>query len=210
MHDMPHDRIALVDMDGTLCDYNKKLAEDMARLKSPEEPVFKGEIRDAPEYLRNRADLIRTSIEWWRDLPRLQLGWDVKQAAEEVGYDIAILTQGPSHNALAWAGKKMWIDDNMGHDTIVHITRDKGHAYGKVLVDDWPAYAERWLTWRKRAVVIMPVSEFNKDYQNERVIMYDGSNLDVVRNALHLRLTYPDGLNQLLRHEKESRKRILH
>jgi hypothetical protein len=47
-----------------------------------------------------------------------------------------ILTQGPRRNANAWTGKKLWIDRNLGPDTDVTITRDKGLVYGKVLVDD--------------------------------------------------------------------------
>ncbi len=99
-----------------------------------------------------------------------------------------ILTQGPSKNPPAWTGKKLWIDENLGPEVDVTITRDKGLVYGKVLVDDFPPYIERWLAWRKNGLVIMPVNELNKDYKHSRVIRYDGTNIDEVRLAMQARL----------------------
>lgn len=66
----------------------------------------------------------------------------------------------------------------------ITITRDKGLVYGKVLVDDYPGYIERWLKWRKNGLVIMPASKSNKDFKHEQVIRYDGSNLEEVSLAM--------------------------
>lgn len=179
------ERIALFDMDGTLCDYDGGLKLSMAHLQSPEEPVFKGVPRDdAPAYLKCRADIIRANPEWWANLPRFKLGFDIWGLAEELGYRRMILTQGPKRNASAWTGKKLWIDRNLGQDTEITITRDKGLVYGKVLVDDWPEYIHRWLEWRPRGLVIMPASEANRNYFHPQVIRYDGKNLSLVRDAM--------------------------
>ena len=94
-----------------------------------------------------------------------------------------ILTQGPRRVPEAWSGKKEWIDANLG-DVDVTITRDKGLVYGKVLVDDYPKYAERWLEHRPRGLVIMPEHKYNKGYSHPNVVRYDGSNLDEVREVL--------------------------
>lgn len=67
--------IALFDMDGTLCDYDSALSYEMNRLRSPNESEFVPPMRDdMPDYLKNRADLIRSREEWWAGLPKFQLG----------------------------------------------------------------------------------------------------------------------------------------
>lgn len=179
--------IALFDMDGTLCDYDTSLFKELERLRSPQEPVFYPPLRDnVPDYIKRRADLIRASSSWWENLPRFQLGWDVLEAAKNIGFNIMILTQGPRKNPESWSGKKRWIDKHLGQDADITITRDKGLVYGKVLVDDYPKYIERWLSWRERGLVIMPASESNRDYEHPQVIHYDGNNLEQVTHALAL------------------------
>jgi len=179
------ERIALFDMDGTLCDYDGGLRQSMYHLASPEEPTFKGVPRDdAPAYLKCRADIIRLNADWWANLPQFKLGFDIWHLAEELGYRRMILTQGPKRNPNAWAGKKMWIDKNLGQEVDITITRDKGLVYGKVLVDDFPEYIHRWLEWRPRGLVIMPANEANKNYFHPQVIRYDGKNLNVIKEAM--------------------------
>jgi FMN phosphatase YigB (HAD superfamily) len=180
------ERICLFDMDGTLCNYSLGLQKSMSLLASPGEPVY-GEVADRdslPDYLKARADLIRQDAEWWATLPQLKLGFDVWGIANVLDYRKMILTQGPKRNANAWAGKKMWIDRNLGQNVDITITRDKGLVYGKVLVDDWPEYIERWLEWRPRGLVIMPANEVNKTFKHPQVIRYDGNNYNEVRQAM--------------------------
>ena len=177
--------VALFDMDGTLCDYRLGLSCAMEELRSPGEEVFAGHMRDSdPPYIKHRADLIRSSEDWWAGLSKFQLGWDVLGVARELSYRIMILTQGPRRNPASWSGKKRWIDKNLGEDVDVTITRDKSLVYGKVLVDDYPGYIDGWLKWRKNGLVIMPASSSNGDYEHEQVIRSDGPNLDEVRDAM--------------------------
>ena len=177
--------VALFDMDGTLCDYEKSLLEKLEEFRSPNEPIWSSPVKDdAPEYIKRRADMIRHSEEWWTNLPKLQLGWDVLGIAKELGYKIMILTQGPKANPFSWSGKKMWIDKHLGQDVDLTITRDKGLVYGRVLVDDFPKYIERWLTWRTRGVVIMPANDSNLNFSHSQVTRYNGSNLEEVRAML--------------------------
>ena len=95
-----------------------------------------------------------------------------------------ILTQGPKKNPASWSGKKKWIDKNLGQDVDITITRDKGLVYGKVLVDDYPGYIEKWLQWRERGLVIMPANELNKYFVHPQVIRYDGTNLNEIAIAM--------------------------
>jgi 5'-nucleotidase len=183
---MTAENICLFDMDGTLCDYENALAESMAFLRSPHEPPYTGVPKDdAPEYLRARANIIRSSVEWWAELPKLKLGFDIWYIAGLLNYRRMILTQGPKRNPNAWSGKKIWIDKNMGQDTDITITRDKGLVYGKVLVDDWPEYILRWLEWRPRGLVIMPASSSNAGFTHPQVIRYEsGSQLTGIKNRM--------------------------
>lgn len=179
------EKIALFDMDGTLCDYDSGLEQSMVKLQSPMEPSYSGVPReDAPAYLKARADIIRLDPEWWATLPQFKLGFDIWDMAEKLGYRRMILTQGPKRNPNAWTGKKLWIDRNLGQNADITITRDKGLVYGKVLVDDWPEYVERWLKWRPRGLVIMPANKANVDFKHPQVIRYDGTNFIQVVDAL--------------------------
>lgn len=180
------EKIALFDMDGTLCDYESGLERSMTELQFPEEPSYSGVPRDdAPAYLKARADLIRYDPEWWANLPKFQLGFDIWDLVEKLGYRRMILTQGPKRNPNAWTGKKLWIDRNLGQNVDITITRDKGLVYGKVLVDDWPEYIIRWLEWRPRGLVIMPANKDNISFDHPQVIRYDGTNFMKVAEALN-------------------------
>jgi 5'-nucleotidase len=180
------ENIALFDMDGTLCDYDKSLKEELAKLSAPGEPTFKTNYpRNAPKWLENRRNLITKSQDWWANLPKFQLGWDVLDVAKDLDYRLMILTQGPATKPLAWSGKHLWLNEHLpGVD--ITMTRDKSLVYGKVLVDDFPDYIMGWLGHRPRGLVIMPANEGNKDFRHEQVIRYDGTNLDQVREAMDM------------------------
>jgi len=178
------ENIALFDMDGTVCDYEAGLQESMGRIKSPsDEEINLMHNKNMPDYLKERRSLVLKSEEWWENLPKFKLGFDIWDLAGELEYRRMILTQAPRHNPQALSGKMKWIYKNLGEVDFT-MTRDKGLVYGKVLVDDYPEYIERWLEWRPRGLAIMPASEFNKDYKHKQVIRYNGSNFDEVKEAM--------------------------
>lgn len=180
-----NDNIALFDMDGTLCDYEKGLLKKLNEINSPSEPLIQSlTYCEKTPHIEARRRLITSSIDFWKDLPKLQLGFDILDIAKNLGYRIMVLTQGPKDKPHAWSGKKIWIDNNIGEDTDITITRDKGLVYGKMLVDDYPEYIEKWLEWRPRGLVIMPASNQNRSYVHKQVIRYDGSNIEEIRNAM--------------------------
>lgn len=175
--------IAYFDLDGTLVDYDAAMQRDLARLRAPSEPNVKYGWGDTPSHILARMDLIKIREEWWENLPRFQLGWDVLEAVNKIGFRVMVLTQGPRTKPAAWSGKVKWCAKHLP-DTEVIITRDKGLNYGRVLVDDYPEYVQRWLEWRPRGIVIMPANDYNDGFEHERVVRYDGSNLWKVKDRL--------------------------
>ncbi len=187
------ENIALFDMDGTLCDRDKGLFEALEKIRNPsEEQVHSLHAKKYPDYIKARADLIRQQGSWWENLPKFQLGWDFLEIAKKEGFRIIILTQGPKDKPHSRSGKIKWINKNLP-GTDVTITRDKGLVYGKILVDDYPEYIERWIGFRPRGLVIMPANEGNKDFKHPNVIRYDGTNLGEVERAVKAVCKRKDG-----------------
>ena len=168
------ENIALFDMDGTLCDFEGTLKSDLKKLAGPNEPEYPlHDEANTPEYIIERMRLIKKQPNWWFNLPVLNEGLTFYHLCKTVGFDIHILTKGPKHTPNAWTEKLLWSQKHLGMDIPVTITFDKGLTYGKVLVDDWPEYIERWLKWRPRGLVIMPVREYNKDFKHPNVFQFN-------------------------------------
>ena len=129
--------------------------------------------------------MITSQVGWWLKLKKFQPGFDILDLCKSIGYEIVVLTKGPSTKFSAWSEKVEWCHKYL-KDYIqgVTITNDKGLVYGKVLVDDFPEYIEAWLKHRPRGLVIMPAHEFNKDFKHPNVIRYDGTNLQEVAERL--------------------------
>lgn len=172
--------VALIDMDGTLCDYQGALTRDLEALRSPGDPEVADD--DAP-WLRARETVIRRRPGWWRELPRLQLGFDILAELQALRFEIHVLTKGPLSTPRAWTEKLEWCQLHLP-GVPVTITMDKGLVYGKVLVDDYPPYVERWLEWRPRGLVILPAQPWNAEFSHPNAIRYDGTNLAEICAAL--------------------------
>lgn len=175
--------VALVDMDGTLCDYEGTMARDLERLRSPGDPAVLPEDEANHPWLHERRALIRRQPGWWRNLPRLKLGFDVLGELQSRHFEVHVLTKGPAAAPSAWTEKLEWCQHHLP-GVPVTVTMDKGLVYGKVLVDDWPPYVERWLQWRPRGLVILPAQRWNEGFSHPNALRYDGSNLVQVREAL--------------------------
>jgi 5'(3')-deoxyribonucleotidase len=182
------EKIALFDMDQTLADYVGQMRSDLERLRSPEEPHTDIFGPDVPHYIEQRMRLVKSQSGWWRNLPRIELGFEIFEIAHDMGFDNQILTKGPKKTSSAWAEKVDWVrfelEEEYAQDFKVHITEDKGLFYGTVLCDDYPDYMDRWLSNRPRGLGIMIENEFNKDYENPNVVVATWDNLDEVKERL--------------------------
>lgn len=162
--------IALIDMDGTVADYVGQLFRDLNSLAGPMEPKYRpshsslSDLEKQP-HLKSRMELIKRSPRWYRNLPPISEGMRVVQLLRETGFDLQVLTKGPWKNSKAWADKVKWCREHIP-DAEVHITGSqtgKSLVYGKVFMDDYPAYLQGWLEHRPQGLAIMPVTRENRD-----------------------------------------------
>jgi 5'-nucleotidase len=175
--------VALVDMDGTLCDYHGTMIRALAELRGEEETVPDPDADDERPWIRARRELVRRQPGWWRNLPRLERGFEVLAELQARRFEVHVLTKGPAGATSAWTEKLEWCQQHLP-GVPVTITMDKGLVYGKVLVDDYPPYIQRWLAWRPRGLVIMPAQPWNAGFAHDNVLRYAGDDLDAVREAL--------------------------
>ena len=183
--------VALFDLDGTLADFDLAMRAGMAKLAGPGDPPWDSGMHkedEEPEYITARRRLIKAQPGFWRDLPRLEDGFKILKMARELGYRPMILSRGPRRQCAAWSEKLEWCRKHLP-DIAVTLTEDKGLVYGAVLVDDWPPYIERWLTWRQRGLVIMPSRKWNLEFNHPQVKHYVMGKTDKeIRQALQLRM----------------------
>lgn len=188
-------KIALVDLDGTVADYDGAMERDLAPLRSPGEEgpvVIHGSKEEMPDYYRARVKLVRNRAGWWKHLGRLDDGFRVVDMMRRIGFEIHVLTKGPKTSPNAWTEKVCWCQKHMPGD-LVTISSDKSMVYGRVLMDDWPPYVVDWLKARPRALVIMPDRPWNHGFTHDRVVRYFGDNDDAVFSALKLAFNRKDG-----------------
>lgn len=186
---MSNDRIALIDMDNTLFDYNSALQRDLQSLLSPGEALSTDL---SNPWIKSRMDLIKRIPGWWKNLPIYEPGWVIYREVQRLGFGIQILTKGPFDNHTAWAEKVECIQDLCGNDIGINIVSankpgsgmDKAGTYGHVLVDDYGPYVLGWLKHRPRGLVIMPAHDYNEDVTHPNIIRYDGSNMEEITKAL--------------------------
>lgn len=186
--------IALVDMDGTICDTDQVLRRELTLIAGPNEPDRQSYHRDeAPQYIVNREALIKRKVGFWRNLPRLQLGFDVLGVLKELGYFIHILTRASADIPTAWSEKVEWcgreLAEDLGHpgrDYKIAISQDKGLVYGKALIEDWPPYIADWLAHRPRGKVVLIDQPHNKGLVHPQILRYDGTNLSAVKEFLQI------------------------
>lgn len=181
--------IALLDLDGTLADYDTAIRRDMELIRSPYEPEFdKVELvtfskENMPPYMKARAKMIRSQPGWWLNLEPIKAGFEIVELLKKYRFDLHVLTKAPHSVSGAWTEKFLWAQKYLP-DTDITISQEKGLVYGVVLYDDWPPYAIEWLKHRPRGLVIMLEQRWNKDFEHPQVIKYNGTNLAEVESRL--------------------------
>lgn len=172
---MKDNNVALVDMDGTLCDFRNQLDRDVARVLNG-----RGEDVKVPACVVQEIEwLIRGQAGWYRNLKPLTLGFEIVRMLQEIGFRIMILTKSSKESKNAWSEKVAWVAEHLP-EADVTVTQDKGLVYGKVLVDDYPGHIERWMERRPRGIVVMPEQRWNEHVKTGDRILKVGSELDVV------------------------------
>lgn len=172
--------VALVDMDGTIANFSKGLGDAMKTLETPEENG-KWDYEDydqdtEPDFMKARRRLVKHVPGFWRNLPRIERGFKILDILTELDFDIIIFTKAPTHQPSAFMEKAEWCEENLvGYKYKLSMVQDKGLHYGKLLVDDWPKYVSRWLQFRPRGHVIMPSCKYNRDFNHDQVIRYEGN-----------------------------------
>jgi 5'-nucleotidase len=178
--------IALVDMDGTLCDFDAAMSAELEALRGPnEDPTLDETAYEDVPHIKARRRLIKAKPGFWRTLPKLELGFQILETLQSIGYQPHVLTKGPAKSALAYAEKVEWCRANIPGIPIT-LSDDKGLVYGRVLVDDWVPYVTRWLEHRPRGMVVAVAHRWNLDIEKAfpQVVRYDGSNYRQMRSAL--------------------------
>lgn len=164
--------IALIDMDGTVADFDKAMERHLGWLAGPDDPPrVSGPRRDTPQWMKARQNLIRIVPGFWRDIPKLEAGFEVLGLLRELKFSLNILTKGPDKSINAWSEKVEWCQEHVP-DAAITITQDKGLVYGRVLFDDWPPYVRRWLEWRPRGLIVMMDWPWNRDFAHPNVFRY--------------------------------------
>lgn len=178
------DAVALLDMDGTVADYDGAMIAALETLRAPEEPpILLGHSKDPP-HIEARKKLIKGTPGFWRRLPRIERGFEIVEDLREFKFELNVLTKGPSGTLSAWTEKAEWCREHLP-DALVAVTEwPKAYSYGRVLVDDWPEYFMPWLHRRPRGIVIAVAQPWNEGVAHQNLIRYDGTNRDQVREAL--------------------------
>lgn len=174
---MSDDKEALFDMDDVLVDYMGGLNRDLLSLDPKNVPIN----FDTPmnQELKIQLNLIKSQLGWWENLPPIKSGIDLMKLCKNIGFKIVISTQGPylPEHRKGWAEKFNWCDQYVSpidKDYSLIITRNgKGLVYGRVFVDDYPKFMDKWLINRPRGLGLMPQREWNTDFKHNQVIKYN-------------------------------------
>lgn len=181
------DRIALIDMDGTIADYDEAMKAAMLTIQSPGEQLYTARLAEGTEtpWLEARRKMIQRQTGFWRNLQTIPQGFEVVEAMREIGFLLHVLTKGPRTTPNAWGEKLSWCEEFIP-DAACNISMDKSLVYGRVLFDDFPPYFEKWLKARPRGLVIALAHPWNEHVVHPSVIRHDGSpeSLAKVREAL--------------------------
>ncbi len=156
-------RVALMDLDGTLCDYNGALKRDMAKILGA---------TTLPQDVTERIEvLVKSQTGWYRNLKPLPLGLKIYQTLREIGFQIVVCSKGSRVSKNSWTEKMEWVAEHLDDDVLVNLTQAKQIVYGRVMVDDYPAHFKPWLEKRPRGIVIVPDQPWNSEIETgDRII----------------------------------------
>lgn len=194
---MIDDLVALLDLDGTVADYDEAMTEEQRALQGPNEEPYKGRYEEGvePDHIYARRKLIQQMPGFWRNLNTIPYGFEIVREVGAIGFDLHVLTKGPSKTPSAWSEKLEWCAINLP-DLPVTVTSEKSLVYGRVLVDDYPPYFEAWLKVRPRGLVVCVAQPWNAAYAEggplwrRNILRYEGTRADLATLRTLLKLAY--------------------
>jgi 5'(3')-deoxyribonucleotidase len=178
---MTEDRVALIDLDGTVADYDTALQDAMRAIQAPNEPPYNDRYTGGvePPYIEARRKLVQRVPGFWKNLRPLPSGFEVIDDLRNAEFALHVLTKGPQKNPTAWGEKLEWCMQYLS-DATVHVTGEKSLTYGRILFDDFPPYFLSWLKHRPRGLVICLAHPWNigfakgGDQEHPNVFRYEG------------------------------------
>ena len=181
-------KIALFDMDDTLCAYREKLLRDL--MDNLGEDSLNGldlfQEERIPLAIRQKIKQIRQQKGWWATLPFVPSGMELWSYLGSLEFERHLLTKAPyrKEDSNGWSEKFEWHKLFLPEADNFTETLDKQYSFGNVLVDDWPAYILPWLKRWESSVAILPVHPYNLNFKHPRAIHYDGKNFGELEKFL--------------------------
>jgi 5'(3')-deoxyribonucleotidase len=178
--------LALVDLDGTLCDCREAILERFVELRGPNDNPEDELTAEPPPHILARRRIIMSTPGFWRNLKPIPTGLRLASLLVELEFDTHVFTKGPSDNPSAWAEKFEWCRLHVPELKVI-VSEDKSVVHGDVLVEDWPPYISQWRRRCPNGFVIIPAQPWNVDAEAGVLInsiRYDGTNLIEVRTLL--------------------------
>lgn len=189
------DKIALFDLDGCLADFDMGLYLGLLRISSKEERLWLAKYSnengyafrtlEKTSYWNERMKLIKAQSGWWRNLERIEIGFEILREAQRIGFEINILTKASRNHTASWSEKIEWVKNQPElRDVDIHVVMNKGLVYGTFLYDDFDDYMTKWLEHRPRGLGIMPPQCKKLDHPN--VIRWTGRNFEEITEAMQI------------------------
>ena len=178
--------IALVDLDGTLCDCSEAILERLVQLRGPNDSPEDEVTPEPSPHILARRRIIMFTPGFWRNLKPIPAGLQLVNLLVELEFDTHVFTKGPSDNSSAWAEKFEWCRLHVPELRVI-VSEDKSLVHGDVLVEDWPPYITQWRRRCPNGFVIIPAQPWNAGAEAGLLgnsIRYDGTNLTEVRTVL--------------------------
>jgi 5'(3')-deoxyribonucleotidase len=102
-------RVALVDLDGTVADWDSKMETELRLLESPIESVkWHVDFSDDESYLDYRRKLVKTQPGFYRNLEPIKLGFDIVELLRKIGFELVVLTKASEKYPETWGEKVEW------------------------------------------------------------------------------------------------------
>jgi 5'-nucleotidase len=163
--------LALVDLDGTLADFDGAMRRELTAILGPHEDAKWIDAHEEEHaWLKGRRRLIKAKPGFWKNLEPLANGMIVVEELTRAGFDLMVLTRAPKDVPLAWQEKVEWCMRFLP-GVPVTITPQKELVYGKVLVDDWPEYFVPWMRHRPRGLVVVPAQRWNEKHETSSQLL---------------------------------------